>query len=132
MNTETKPTLDTDGSIQEAALSPNTAGSNPTDNPQEMSEKLGWAAWLVVCQGFQVRGCSCEIFSLPLEILKQIDCLVWSRRGPSKTESISTLWNIILLDMVVQRQAELHKLEASPFYIETYHEIYRAGDMATL
>lgn len=63
-------------------------------------ETVGWAAWLVFCQGFQVRGCSCEIFSLPLEILKQIDCLVWSRRGPSKTESISTLWNI-LLGMVV-------------------------------
>lgn len=76
-------------------------GPTPLITPTNVTETVGWAAWLVFCQGFQVRGCSCEIFSLPHEILKQIDCLVWSRRGPSKTESVSTLWNIILLGTVV-------------------------------
>lgn len=78
-------------SVYEAALSSNVAGSNPTDNPQEMSERLEDVTCLVLAclEGFHVRGSSCESFSPPLESLKQMDCLAWSRWGPSKSESIS-------------------------------------------
>lgn len=56
-----------------------------------------------------------------------MDCLAWSRWGPSKSESISILWNIILLGMVVQRHTDLQELKASLVYIDTYLKIQGWG-----
>lgn len=50
---------------------------------------MGWAAWLVFVKAFRLEVA--PVRSFPLEILKQINCLVWSRRGPSKTKYLNSL-----------------------------------------